>query len=722
VVLGRVLAAVFAGDRRVWRATLLCALPLAGLIAFYVLRPVDYNTGSDSVGVIGYVAPVPAGRTLCIGGLEIPPQTARLRLELRSATRSRPTLTLALHVGAHTLRSRIGSVRVGASRTSAAVFTVPGLASEQSVVAASACLTARRDVSWGGAPLPSVPSANAPAIDGQPLAARIAVWYQPARGLRRSYISQLGSILARASLFRPAPVGPWLYVIVLFLVLPALALLAVRCLALAATGVSPRRVAVWLYLIAAVNFACWGLISPVFQTPDEVDHFAYTQSLVERGREPAREPTPALARWSRQESLLLEYTAFPTDHQVGDTTVPWLGLQQRRWEAAARRLRPSAANGGGNETAATHGPIYYAALAPAYALASGSPSSQLTLMRMASALIGALTVLFAFLMVRELAPGRPWLAVLAALLVAFQPMYGFISGSVNNDVGVNACAAALELLLIRILRRGITLPTGLLTGALIALLPLVKGTGLSLYPVAAVALLFALWQEPTVRGRAQAWLALAVSAVVLSVLLPVVFSGFSPPTAAGGAASVGSNVRAASDALNHHGGFASYVWQVFLPRLPFMGAHFPPGQIPAWVIFVERGWADFGWSTVLFPAAVYSVLGALMLTAIGLALFAAVREWPWLKRNWKLAVVVLATPVCVFLGFEATFYLPAARGIVPEFGRYEFPAIAPLAAIVVGALHAFGRRRALTAGAVVLVAMIAFSVASELLTLTTFYA
>ena len=50
--------------------------------------------------------------------------------------------------------------------------------------------------------------------------------------------------------------------------------------------------------------------------------------------------------------------------------------------------------------------------------------------------------------------------MLAALLVAYQPMYGFISGAVNNDVGVNAGAAALELLLIVMLRRGLTLPLG----------------------------------------------------------------------------------------------------------------------------------------------------------------------------------------------------------------------------------------------------------------------
>ena len=154
--------------------------------------------------------------------------------------------------------------------------------------------------------------------------------------------------------------------------------------------------------------------------------------------------------------------SFFTDHQVGDTRPPWLSSQQaqlprRRWQV----VHPQRRDGGGNATAATHGPIYYVALAPAYLLAQpASPFSQLTLMRLTSALIGALTVLFTFLLARELAPGRPWLAVLAALLVAYEPMYGFISGAVNNDVGVNAAAAALELLLIRMLRRGVTIRWG----------------------------------------------------------------------------------------------------------------------------------------------------------------------------------------------------------------------------------------------------------------------
>ena len=47
--------------------------------------------------------------------------------------------------------------------------------------------------------------------------------------------------------------------------------------------------------------------------------------------------------------------------------------------------------------------------------------------------MGALTVLLVFLFLRELLPARAWAWSTGALLAAFQPMFGFMSGGVNND-------------------------------------------------------------------------------------------------------------------------------------------------------------------------------------------------------------------------------------------------------------------------------------------------
>jgi hypothetical protein len=191
---------------------------------------------------------------------------------------------------------------------------------------------------------------------------------------------------------------------------------------------------------------------------------------------------------------------------------------------------------------------------------------------------------------------------------------------------------------------------------------------------------------------------------------------------AGGSATVGANASAVGGALGDVPGFLSYLWQVFLPKLPFMASHFPPGQYPAFSIFVVRGWAAFGSYTVTFPHWVYVVILAAMLSAIPLAVVAARREWRWVCRNRLELAALILMPVAVILGFEAAYYTPGVRPVIAEVGRYAFPAIAPLAVLVVGALHAFGRRGMLAVGTALLVLVIGFSYASQLLTLTGFYA
>jgi Predicted membrane protein (DUF2142) len=749
--LRRIPAVVFAGDARVWYVAAIAAIPLVALLAFYCLRPREYYTGMNSVEAYTYIAEVGPGEPVCVPGLEIPPGTARIRLQLISRTRIRPALRMALRLDAstesrasgrgrgsgsrqvnvptaNTIESALAPVPVPSNRISAAVFTLPGLSTESSERPASLCLTARGLVNWGGTPLLAPPSSAPPSAGGSPVSGRIAVWYLPPAGAERSYLSRAGMILQRASLFRPSPVGEWLYVLILLVVLPGLALAAVRCLAVAVArgrSASARRTAAWLFAIAALNFACWALITPPFQAPDEVDHFAYTQSLVERGQAPSQSPAAPLARWSSAETLALEDESFFSDHQVGDTRAPWAARAQTVYREQAVSVHPSSSDGGGNETAATHGAIYYAALAPAYWLASDSPFSQLTLMRLTSALIGALTAVFAFLLARELAPGRPWLGVLAALLVCYQPMYGFISGAINNDVGVNAGAAALELLVILMLRRGVKLWLGLLTGALLLVLPIVKETAYALYPVFGLALAATLYRHHR-RADLRGWAALVLAALVargLSVRLAHVFH---PVAAAGAGASAapseaGSVTASTSEALAHPVDYLSYLWQSLLPRLPFMTDHFPT-HFPAMVIFVERGWGAFGWYDVFFPHRLYYVILAAMIAVPLLGLIALRREWAFVRRNAVEFALLVLMALAVVAGFEAAFYTPGARPFIAEFGRYTFPAIAPLAVLVVASLHAFGRRWVLHAGVVLLVAMVALSYSAQLVTLTGFYA
>jgi hypothetical protein len=111
-----------------------------------------------------------------------------------------------------------------------------------------------------------------------------------------------------------------------------------------------------------------------------------------------------------------------------------------------------------------------------------------------------------------------------------------------------------------------------------------------------------------------------------------------------------------------------------------------------------------------------------MLAVPLLGIVAARREWALVRRNAAELGLLLLMPIAVVAGFEAAFYTTGTRPAIAEFGRYAFPAIAPLAVLVVASLHAFPRRLMIFVGVALLVAMLALSYSSQLLTLTGFYA
>jgi 4-amino-4-deoxy-L-arabinose transferase-like glycosyltransferase len=75
------------------------------------------------------------------------------------------------------------------------------------------------------------------------------------------------------------------------------------------------------------------------------------------------------------------------------------------------------------------------------------------LSRWLSVVLGALTVWLTYLLGRELFPDREGVALLAMALTAFNPMFLFISASVNNDNLSTLLATALLLCIARLLKR-----------------------------------------------------------------------------------------------------------------------------------------------------------------------------------------------------------------------------------------------------------------------------
>ena len=706
---------LFPGDRRVWlTAGVVGGLLLIG-IAIWMAVPRAYYTGTNSVYTRSIVTGISDGQQLCVRGLLIPKETGRVQLEVDGAV-ARPALAGTVRVGGEVRSTRLPAAPAGSGFTRVEFAAPPSQAGAEASPG-SICISAHgagqaNFGGMGGLQGDDIP----PTLDGDEVDARVAAWFLPPEGRERSMLAGLPEILSRASLFRPGFVGPWTYWVLLFVVLPCLMYAAVRLLA-TADDPAPRRISrgASIFMLAAIGGIAWALITPSFDAPDESEHFAYAQYVAETGRaiDSSQGARPA---YSTEELLALEGTRHFSYIESASGRPPWLKADEQRWKRRFEEQRPADDNGGGYSTAgSTHTPLFYALLAPAYLATDGqSTFSQLAAMRLISALLGGIVALCAYLIVRELFPRRRLPAVAAGLLVAFQPMFGFMSGAVNNDMGVNAAGAVLLYLLIRGLRRGLTVPTGIALGAVLVLAPLLKGTGLALYPAAALALLFMIWRRHE-RSDLLAYAAVVGTFLAFTVGWQLIAPLFERTTLS--AAGEGAAAEGARDNIP---GALSYLWQVFLPPLPFMTDLFT-FKWPAFDIYVIRGWDAFGWYAISFPQWVNVLIVACMLVAGALAALALVRHrsrvWP---RVPELLVLVGAV-AGVVTAVHFYYYSPVPRPVLPEFGRYAFPAITALAVAAIGAAFALPRRMFVPALTVLVVLVLGFNYASRLLTLVGAY-
>jgi hypothetical protein len=712
-----------AGDRRVWLVgagvLALCAL----LVVAYLLRGAERLTGTNSVGVRSAVTDVQPGQRLCVGDFDLPDGTGRVQMAIGWAGERRPALDAVLRAGQAVRRTRVPAAEGEGPRDPGWLdIPVRRLNTPGESAPGRLCLTPTGGTVVVGGTSSLQGDQEPPRLDGKPLSARVALRFLPPEGDSSPLLSALPDAIGRAAVLRPGIVGPWLYAVIFLVLLPAMALASLGLMATSAVGPGRVRGAVaTITAVAFLNAAAWALITPAWHGPDEPDHFAYAQSVAERGETPDKHQTDAPAFSSRS---VVALDASRTYSVVGlsDTRPPWLAADDAHYRARLAR-NPGREDDGGGYLYATssHLPGYYLLTVPAYAAADSVDTfSELTAMRLVSALLAAVAAACAFLTVRELAPRRQYLAVATGLLVAFQPMIAFMFGVVNNDAGVNAAAALLIFLLVRGLRRGLSVPLAIGLGATLALLPAMKATGAALYPAAVVGISGMVWRRHGSTDLRSYGVLGGVVVAMLAIRAAVV-SALEGPTAvvAGGigGASVGGTL---SRALDDPSTFLSYTWQMFLPRLPFM-ADLHPQRWPAFDVYIKEGWGAFGWLVVRFPEWVYVVILVVSLVAAALCAFAVVRRRKQaLRLGWELGVLLVAI-AGVLGGVEAAYFTDQVRAVPAEQGRYILTASVPFAAIAVGAAMAFRDRVAPLVAAGLSAAVIGLSYAAQLLTLTWYF-
>lgn len=416
------------------------------------------------------------------------------------------------------------------------------------------------------------------------------------------------------------------------------------------------RLALVLIVLAYIVLGLgYSVVNPIFESPDESLNYANIRFLIEERRLPVLEPDePTKAHHP------------PLYYVLGALLTHW--VPNENFDAITEQVNPFWIHrvgdaGVDNKNLYLHDPALERF--PYRDVALG-----VHLVRWFSLSLGAGTLLLVFGTAQELLPRRRRLWLVTTALVAFNPMFLFISTSVHDDALANLITAAILYVTTRLLVHGPTIERAMALGVLFGLALLTKLTCLLVMPTAALALLYRLRVG---EKRVRWWDALRFGGVV--ILLALLIGGwwllrnqqlYGEPTSMGRQVQAWGGLR--EDAPN----LAAAVREVGFLHDSFWGV-FGYGQIPM------PGWTY----------ALYRLLGLVALG--GFVLF-------WVQhRSWRaaeppvslgclsrggLSVVVSAPLTTLVVVFARMIFIDTAN-----FGRYLFVSLgflAPLYGLGIG--------------------------------------
>lgn len=225
------------------------------------------------------------------------------------------------------------------------------------------------------------------------------------------------------------------------------------------------------YLILGLAYS---VVNPIFESPDESLNYANIRFLIEERRLPVLRPDePTKAHHPPLYYVLGALLTYRVPNENFDA------VTERVNPFWIHRVDESDAD---NKNLYLHDPGLEAF--PYRDVALG-----VHLIRWLSLVMGAGTLLFVYATAKELLPHRPSMWAAAAALVAFNPMFLFISGSVHDDALANLVAAAILYVTAQLIVRGPTIRRAVSLGVLLGLAILTKLTCLLITPTVALALL-----------------------------------------------------------------------------------------------------------------------------------------------------------------------------------------------------------------------------------------
>jgi len=395
-----------------------------------------------------------------------------------------------------------------------------------------------------------------------------------------------------------------------------------------------KRPAIFITLTFLSLAVAYNIAIPIFESPDELWHYPFVWHLARTGQLPVQDPAnPQL--WGQEGSqppLYYALTALVTAPLPADD-LPALIYRNPHADIGAVK-----ADGNANiivHTDREHWPWRGAVLAIHAA-------------RLFSSLLAAGTLLAVYGLGRTLYPADSTPAELAMAFIAFNPMFLFISASVNNDNLITLLAALTLLALVRLPPHHISDRAAAGLGILTGLAALTKISGLGLLGLAGLTLL---WHGFNQRS----WRAAIRPNVVMSLTAAAIAGWW-----------YGRNFILYGD------------WTGTANMVKMMGprAVTPTlGQLWTELTSLPRSfWGLFGYFSVPLPEAAYLFFNLLLLAGlVGLVVIPLKnsRDFSQPGRNW---IILIGWLGLIFTGFvQWTLRTPATQG------RLLFPALAALA-------------------------------------------
>ncbi len=242
-----------------------------------------------------------------------------------------------------------------------------------------------------------------------------------------------------------------------------------------------HRLIVFILIAFVLLGITYSVATPIFEAGDEIWHYPFVAHLATGHSLPIQDPN-VKTLWAQEGGQPPLYYALCA---LATAWIDTSDLPDRLW------LNPEAKTGiplvFGNKNAVVH--------TSAESFPWHNTTLAVHLIRFLSVLLAACTVLLTYLLALEIKPDDRGLAALACALVAFNPMFLFISASVNNDNLAVPLATLAMLLLTRLITRGVNTRRLVVLGIVLGLAVLSKASDLGLLAVTAVVFAYILLRD-----------------------------------------------------------------------------------------------------------------------------------------------------------------------------------------------------------------------------------